>query len=186
MERQSEAARLIVDFLNTNDIELGTDDIDTPARLRAWMAARLGVRRARVDQTALRTTLAAREALRDVLASHNGAPLARGAVAELNRSSRAAQVAVRWDPTGSASFDATETGPYRALGRIFVAAATCRAEETWDRLKVCPAEDCRAAFYDNSKNRSGKWCTMRVCGNRSKTRTYRERRRQSARSPVRR
>ncbi|MGH2778535.1 MAG: CGNR zinc finger domain-containing protein, partial [Actinomycetota bacterium] len=33
----------------------------------------------------------------------------------------------------------------------------------------------KAAFYDHSKNRSGKWCTMRVCGNRAKTRAYRER-----------
>jgi predicted RNA-binding Zn ribbon-like protein len=33
------------------------------------------------------------------------------------------------------------------------------------------------AFYDRSKNRSGHWCSMRVCGNRAKARQFRERRR---------
>ena len=47
---------------------------------------------------------------------------------------------------------------------------------TWSRLKVCPADDCQWAFYDHSKNRSGTWCSMQVCGNRAKVRAYRERR----------
>jgi len=47
---------------------------------------------------------------------------------------------------------------------------------TWSRLKVCPADDCQWAFYDHSKNRSGTWCSMKVCGNRAKVRRYRERR----------
>jgi predicted RNA-binding Zn ribbon-like protein len=47
---------------------------------------------------------------------------------------------------------------------------------TWERLKVCPADDCQWAFYDESKNRSGTWCDMAVCGNRAKVRAYRERR----------
>jgi len=37
--------------------------------------------------------------------------------------------------------------------------------------------DCQWAFYDRSKNRSGRWCSMRTCGNRTKTRAYRTRRR---------
>ncbi|HKC76276.1 MAG TPA: CGNR zinc finger domain-containing protein [Chloroflexota bacterium] len=48
------------------------------------------------------------------------------------------------------------------------------------RLKICRNETCRWAFYDYSKNRSGAWCTMAVCGSRSKARTYRQRRRQSS------
>jgi predicted RNA-binding Zn ribbon-like protein len=49
------------------------------------------------------------------------------------------------------------------------------AAGTWDRLKACRQETCRWAFYDNTKNRSGVWCTMEVCGNRAKARSYRER-----------
>jgi predicted RNA-binding Zn ribbon-like protein len=54
------------------------------------------------------------------------------------------------------------------------------AEGTWERLKVCPAHDCLWAFYDSSRNRSGHWCSMKVCGNRAKARSYRERHRGDA------
>ncbi len=46
---------------------------------------------------------------------------------------------------------------------------------TWSRLKAC--RQCEWAFYDWSKNRSGRWCAMSVCGNRTKVRAYRARRR---------
>jgi len=47
----------------------------------------------------------------------------------------------------------------------------------WERLKACPREECEWAFYDKSKNRSGRWCSMEACGNIEKARAFRERRR---------
>ena len=37
--------------------------------------------------------------------------------------------------------------------------------EEWTRLKVCARDSCRWAFYDTSRNRSGRWCSMAGCGN---------------------
>jgi predicted RNA-binding Zn ribbon-like protein len=34
--------------------------------------------------------------------------------------------------------------------------------------------DCRFVFYDQSKNGTRTWCSMRVCGNRAKVRRFRE------------
>lgn len=48
------------------------------------------------------------------------------------------------------------------------------------RLRICAAEDCQRAFYDSSRNGSGKWCSSASCGNRMKTRAYRQRRRGQA------
>lgn len=48
------------------------------------------------------------------------------------------------------------------------------------RLRICAAEDCLRAFYDSSRNGSGKWCSTTSCGNRMKTRAYRQRRRGQA------
>ena len=48
--------------------------------------------------------------------------------------------------------------------------------DTWPRLKACRDDTCQWAFYDHSKNRSGHWCSMEVCGSRHKARQYRERR----------
>jgi predicted RNA-binding Zn ribbon-like protein len=47
---------------------------------------------------------------------------------------------------------------------------------TWRRLKRCG--NCGWAFYDHSKNASGRWCTMQACGQRIKAKAYRSRRRQ--------
>jgi predicted RNA-binding Zn ribbon-like protein len=41
------------------------------------------------------------------------------------------------------------------------------------RVRLCGGEDCRWAFYDESRNGSRQWCSMGVCGNRQKARTYR-------------
>jgi predicted RNA-binding Zn ribbon-like protein len=49
--------------------------------------------------------------------------------------------------------------------------------DTWARLKACRSDTCRWAFYDHSKNRSGHWCSMEVCGARHKAREYRARHR---------
>ncbi|MFI7444024.1 CGNR zinc finger domain-containing protein [Nonomuraea indica] len=61
-----------------------------------------------------------------------------------------------------------------------IAAATAGA--SWDRLKVCAEVTCQWAFLDASRNRSRSWCSMRVCGNRTKTRAYRARK-QGSRPP---
>ena len=46
-----------------------------------------------------------------------------------------------------------------------------------DRLKMCAAEECRRVFFDRSKPATRRWCMSTLCGNRMKTRTYRERHR---------
>src|SRR5713101_8022363 len=46
-----------------------------------------------------------------------------------------------------------------------------------DRLKMCAAEECRRVFFDRSKPATRRWCMSTLCGNRIKTRTYRERHR---------
>ena len=54
------------------------------------------------------------------------------------------------------------------------------ADGTWERLKACAADDCHWAFYDHTRNRSGRWCSMAVCGNRAKVERFRERARGGA------
>jgi predicted RNA-binding Zn ribbon-like protein len=50
------------------------------------------------------------------------------------------------------------------------------ADGSWARLKACRSQLCKWLFYDRSRNRSAVWCSMAVCGNRTKTRAYRARR----------
>ena len=48
---------------------------------------------------------------------------------------------------------------------------------TLDRLKMCASEECRRVFFDRSKPATRRWCMSTLCGNRMKTRAYRERHR---------
>lgn len=62
-----------------------------------------------------------------------------------------------------------------AVAEILVAASRLAVLGLWERVKICPADDCRWAFYDRSRNHSRTWCSMRICGNREKARNWRER-----------
>lgn len=56
---------------------------------------------------------------------------------------------------------------------------TLLAQQTdvWSRIKLCRNEDCRTAFYDSSRNRSGVWHDVTTCGNVANLRASRERKR---------
>nr|WP_255645128.1 CGNR zinc finger domain-containing protein [Actinoplanes polyasparticus] len=47
----------------------------------------------------------------------------------------------------------------------------------WPRLKLCNNIECRAAFFDTSRNNSGVWHDVSTCGNTANLRAFRERRR---------
>jgi predicted RNA-binding Zn ribbon-like protein len=43
------------------------------------------------------------------------------------------------------------------------------------RLRSCANPHCRWVFYDGTRSGTRRWCTMAICGNRSKLRRYRQR-----------
>jgi predicted RNA-binding Zn ribbon-like protein len=58
-----------------------------------------------------------------------------------------------------------------------MALAVVVAEQGFDRLRVCQGERCRDVFVDRSRNRSRRYCSPQVCGNRASVAAYRARRR---------
>ncbi|MFC5951519.1 CGNR zinc finger domain-containing protein [Pseudonocardia lutea] len=54
--------------------------------------------------------------------------------------------------------------------------AAAQQADLWRRLKVCRNERCPVSFYDRSKNNSGVWHDVRVCGNAINLRASRARR----------
>lgn len=171
-------------FINTTDIEGGTEELASPGALRDWLAARgLLPTGATLGDDDLDRALAAREALRDLLAANHGDPVEPSAVETLNRLAPAAALRVRFSPDGRAALAPAAPGLDGALGRLLAIVHDATLDGTWARLKVCRNDVCRWAFYDASKNRSGAWCTMAICGSRLKVRAYRQRRRASGRPP---
>jgi predicted RNA-binding Zn ribbon-like protein len=116
-----------------------------------------------------------REAIRSLLAANNGEEPDPRALETLNNAARGAELVVSFGDAGTPQLSPVRHGFRGALGRLLGVAFRAMADETWSRLKTCSAHDCNWAFYDASKNRSGTWCDMKVCGNRAKARSYRAR-----------
>ena len=163
--------RLIEDFLNTVDertfsrhgqTHVAGERLTSPAALSDWLTAH------ELTATATRPAdLAAATALRTAL---------RQAIAgDTSTTAALADHPLRLvtDPTGGLRIAARSGLPW--LDVIVETVATSAARGDWKRIKLCAAPDCRWAFYDTSRNGRGRWCDMEVCGNRHKTRTYRER-----------
>lgn len=64
----------------------------------------------------------------------------------------------------------------RMLWPIVRSAADLLTNGPLDRLKQCAG--CGWLFLDGSRNRTRRWCDMRVCGNRAKARRHYERQRE--------
>jgi predicted RNA-binding Zn ribbon-like protein len=47
-----------------------------------------------------------------------------------------------------------------------------------DRIRECAAPDCALLFVDSSRPGRRRWCAGEACGNRTRTKTYRQRRRE--------
>lgn len=175
-----DALALVQDFLNTNDIEGQRDELGSAGQLRDWLIRRgLLADGEVVGEDDLRRALALREAVRALALANNGVPVDAAAVETLNRVAGAARLAVRSDEHGRPRFEPADPGPVGALAHILVAVGAAAADGTWTRLKACRNDECHWVFYDSSRNRSGKWCSMAICGSRQSSRNYRRRRRQA-------
>lgn len=174
-------ALLLRDFVNTYDVEPGTDHVSTPELLAEWLAGR-GLVSAGTTATGddLATATALREGLREAMAAHHSR---RDADLPDELEDALAALPLRVTFTGGAPRLVPLDPPATAAGglaRLAAAIPASAAAGTWPRLKVCKEGTCRWAFLDTSKNRSRAWCSMSVCGNRTKTRAYRARRRPPA------
>jgi predicted RNA-binding Zn ribbon-like protein len=165
------------EFVNTLDIDDGIEELTSPEALAAWLEPRdLLVEGADVGQPELERALELRESFRRLLLANNGGERDPAAIESLNHVAEEANISVRFDPDGHPVLAIAGEGEGAVLAPLVAIAYESMVAGTWSRLKVCPADDCQWAFYDHSKNHSGTWCSMEVCGNRAKVRRYRQRR----------
>jgi predicted RNA-binding Zn ribbon-like protein len=167
---------LVRAFVNTWDADEGTESVPGAAELRAWLVEHdLLDPGARVTAAEHRQAIEVREALRALMLQNAGLDVGPDAGAALDAAARRARLGVRFAPDGGVRTEAEAGGVAGALGRLLAIVAAAQDDGTWSRLKACLADDCQWGFYDRSRNRSAVWCDMRVCGNRQKVRSYRER-----------
>jgi predicted RNA-binding Zn ribbon-like protein len=163
----------VTDFLNTVKLEEGTDELATASVFARWLRPeRADV--SRVPPTQLDLARRLRAALRSVAELHyDGAPPDRATKQELDALARRLLLRVGLDDHGRPVLVPAASGVPGYLAGVLGAVVSDPAG--WARLKVCPAASCRWAFVDESRSGSRRWCSMEVCGNRSKARRYRQR-----------
>ncbi len=167
---------LVQAYVNTVDLEDGPEEFTDPNTLNAWLVARGLMRPGQAATDAdLKHAIAVREAIRGVIGANSGAALYPLDVATLNEAVAASRLRVRFGSDGRARLEPDAGGVEGALGRVVAAVFGAMGGEEWQRLKLCGSPSCRWAFYDQSRNRSSRWCRMASCGNRQKARRFRER-----------
>jgi predicted RNA-binding Zn ribbon-like protein len=170
---------LVQDFVNTEIAVWAIDDLGTPEALAAWLRTR-GLLSADepVDGNAFVRARALRALLRE-LARRN----AHGELPDDDLRARFAAVTggaeLRFvlGASGDLRVEPARGGVDGALAAILARVLEAQATGAWRRLKSCPGDHCGWLFYDASRNASSKWCSMSICGNRTKTAAYRRRRR---------
>jgi predicted RNA-binding Zn ribbon-like protein len=170
---------LLQAFINTHfDLveEWGADLFATPAGLRRWLAGQeLVAPRTRITATDLDRARVAREGLRELIAARNAGD--QSLRNELNGAFTGASLEVRLTSRGAELVPVGATGVDRALGSLVAILTQAMVDGSWQRLKVCPGPHCGWVFYDHSRNNSGRWCSMNVCGGREKARAHYRRQR---------
>jgi predicted RNA-binding Zn ribbon-like protein len=173
---------LVQAFVNSVNLESGEDELTSPEALRLWLAERGLIEPGRrVTRAELERAIDVREGLRALLRANNGLPLDEDRVERLDRAAGRAGLHVGFGADGEPELVPGRAGVDGAIARLMAIVAGAVERGSWERLKACPREDCEWAFFDRSKNRSGRWCRMELCGNMAKARRFRERRRATRR-----
>jgi len=164
--------RRVLELVNTLEFDPPADRLGTLDEARTWLAqSRLP---GAIDSEADRERLVGlRQAIRPLLEANAGHadPGQAWAGLEPFASSSPFYLCPGVDP----SLSPAGSGLPATIATILATIYDAVRAGTWRRLKLCRESTCAWAFYDESKNGSGTWCSMRVCGNRNKARRRRER-----------
>ena len=160
-------------FLNTCADELGIEDLATTDAATEWLrSAGLWTGDQALSAAALTELTGFRENLRQVV-RENHVPEAATLVA-LEPYLKHVRLGLDVGTRGL-ELMSVQAGVAGVIGTLLVRIHNSMQQGTWSRFKCCQLPSCGWAFYDYSKNHSGRWCSMKTCGSRHKARTYLQR-----------
>ena len=166
---------LVQAFLNTRwDLNRGhRETLDSPAALAVWLRRNDLLRAgAGASQPDLERALAMREGLRALAFANGEQPFDPSALEAMHALSQDLPIEIQLDPARPRFLTDAAAGVGGGLAMLVAITARAMLDGSWQRLKACPGRHCGWAFYDYSRNRSARWCSMNLCGDREKSRTY--------------
>ena len=172
----------LYDFANSLDVRhfthhgvqhVQSDELEGPRELGAWMSQRgLLWSGAKITPAMFDAALQLRASVRTYLEIKIG-----DAVRSLNKAMRLFPLVAEARNDGVMALRAGRDDALAGLSVVVTEMYDGSVRGTLDRLKMCAAEECRRVFFDRSKPATRRWCMSTLCGNRTKTRAYRERQR---------
>ena len=178
----------LYDFANSLDVRHFThhgvqhvhgDELIGPRELAVWMSQRgLSTKDTKITTAMFDSALQLRTSIRAYLECD---PAERRkdteAVRSLNKAMKFFPLVAEARGDRSMTLGASRRDAMAGLSVVVAELYDGSIKGTLDRLKMCAAEECRRVFFDRSKPATRRWCMSTLCGNRIKTRTYRERHR---------
>jgi predicted RNA-binding Zn ribbon-like protein len=165
---------LVRRFCNTIDRDNGADRFATPDGFDEWLRGegRTPTRPSRRDFARI---VAFREAIHAITRANQEQLVTHAALADVADKVTDVGYRIRATPNGLQLVPEASTPTAVFLGELALICKRAGDDGTLRRLKSCA--HCQWTIYDASKNQSGRWCTMSICGARHNARAYRKRHR---------
>lgn len=165
-----EEVLLVRDFVNTVEWQEDKDSWAAPADLQRWFQDRAGIAVQVAGEEDLLLARGLREGLRSLLLRHAGHEPLPSAEDALDQA--LVRIPLRMQVGRGQQLRLHSSQPdSHPLAVVLQAVEASRISGDWERLKVCARDSCRWAYWDASRSRSGRWCSMAWCGNYVKMRT---------------
>ena len=149
-------------------------------RRRSRRLRRLGAERPRAAAAALAQAHQVREVLHDLFGAIAGGHSPASALARFNRLLAEAAERLEMAPTAGPRgagyawrWRGSESDPRALVWPLLWSAANLLRSDEIGNVRVCDGDDCGWMYVDRSRNGLRRWCQMRTCGTREKTRRRR-------------
>ena len=163
---------LVRRFCNSINRENGADRFATRAGFDRWLRSE-GRTATKPSPKELRDVVAFREALHAITRANHEHDSPADAWAALAEVLDAVNIRIRAGRDGLDLVAESRSRTAAVLGELALTCMRAQEDGTLRRLKSCV--HCEWTIYDASKNQSGRWCSMNVCGARLNARAYRQR-----------
>jgi predicted RNA-binding Zn ribbon-like protein len=168
---------LLQRFINSynHDFPEDWDRLGTGAKAEKWLRQKgLVAADERVSDGDAKRLRQLREAVRAMVVANQGGRPAGDAAEVVRAHAAVSHLRIALSDAGETSIEPARQGVDGAVARLLGILHEAQLAGHWSRLKGC--RRCGYAFFDRSKNRSAAWCSMSICGNRTKNRAYYRRR----------
>lgn len=157
---------LLEAFLNTWSGELGLEDFVSAKATEAWLKG-VGLWSGQQHLTAAqqKKIIEYRANLRAWILDTNASKPVNDAMSIVNFHAEA-------EPGGDLRFYPSGDAYQFLVGTLTQVISTSQQNGTWKRFKCCELPTCGWAFYDSTRSRTRRWCSMKTCGSRHKAREY--------------